>query len=163
MDGSPSSKFLGLLRALARHEIEFIVVGGVAAILEGAPIVTFDLDVLVSRDPINLDRVLRLLDELHARYRDPAGRLLVPDASKLATLRLHLLSTELGAFDVLTTIGAGQTYEALLGRTVGYQLDDARILVLALEAVIETKEHAGRDKDHATLPVLRRTLERKSR
>jgi hypothetical protein len=158
MDASRSVRFLGLLRALLRHQVDFIVVGGVAALLEGAPILTLDLDVLVDQTPENLASVLSALRELKARYRDPAGRHIEPDAEKLATLRLHLLETELGALDVLSTIGGELRYGDLLERTVTYQLEEAQVRVLDLAAVIETKEYADRDKDRAVLPVLRQTL-----
>lgn len=158
MDGSRSVKFRGLLQALLRHEVDFLVVGGVAAQLEGAPIVTFDLDILYNKTPENLDRLLGLLHELKARYRDPAGRHIEPDSTKLQTLRTHLLLTELGALDLLSEIGAGQTYQDLSGRTILYQLGEDRVRVLELSAVIESKEFANRDKDRAVLPVLRQTL-----
>ncbi len=163
MDEPRSVKFLGLLRALLRHGVDFVVVGGVAAQLEGAPILTFDLDVLYDKTPENLVRLLAALRELKARYRDPAGRHIEPDAEKLATLRLHLLLTELGALDVLGSIGDGLTYQDLVGRTVAFELGEARVLVLELAAVIETKEQANRDKDRAVLPVLRQTLAMKMR
>jgi hypothetical protein len=163
MAESRSVKFLGLLRVLLRHEVEFFVVGGVAAQLEGAPILTFDLDVLYDKAPGNLDRLLAALQEIKARYRDPAGRHIEPDTEKLATLRMHLLLTELGPLDVLGTIGNGLTYRDLVSRTIAFELGEARVLVLELAAVIETKEHANRDKDRAVLPVLRQTLAMKTR
>lgn len=158
MAASPSHRFLGLLQALLRHQVDFIVVGGVAALLEGAPILTLDLDVLYDRTPENRERLLGALRELNARYRDPAGRHILPDPEKLATMRLHLLLTDLGALDVLGTIGNDLTYQDLRSRTVAYDLAGSRIWVLELAAVIETKEQANRDKDRATLPVLRQTL-----
>jgi hypothetical protein len=163
MDEPRSVRFLGLLRVLLRHGVSFFVVGGVAAQLEGAPILTFDLDVLYDKSPENLARLLAALRELKARYRDPAGRHIEPDAEKLATLRLHLLLTELGALDVLGSIGDGLTYQDLVGRTIAYQLGESQVRVLELAAVIETKEHANRDKDRAVLPVLRQTLAMKTR
>ncbi len=163
MDEPRSVRFLGLLRTLLRHEVEFFVVGGVAAQLEGAPILTFDLDVLYDKAPENLARLLAALRELKARYRDPAGRHIEPDMEKLATLRIHLLLTDLGALDVLGSIGNGLTYRDLVGRTLAFELGEARVLVLELAAVIETKEQANRDKDRAVLPVLRQTLAMKGR
>jgi len=61
MDEPRSVRFLGLLRVLLRHEVDFFVVGGVAALLEGAPILTLDLDILVDKAPGNLDRPRRLI------------------------------------------------------------------------------------------------------
>lgn len=158
MAESRSVKFLGLLRVLTRHEVDFLVVGGVAAQLEGAPILTLDLDVLYDKTAQNIDRLLAALRELKARYRDPAGRHIEPDPVKLGTMRTHLLLTELGALDVLGSIGSGLTYQDLADRTVSYELGETRVRVLELAAVIETKEQANRPKDHAALPVLRQTL-----
>jgi hypothetical protein len=155
---SPSVRFLALLRVLLRHQVEFLIVGGVAAQLEGAPVMTFDLDVLCSRRPENRARLLDALHEIKARYRDPAGRHIEPDAVRLATLQMHLLHTELGPLDVLVRIGKDLGYEDLVGRTIEFQLDETQVRVLELAAVIETKEHANREKDRAVLPVLRQTL-----
>jgi hypothetical protein len=138
--------------------VEFCIVGGVAAQLEGAPIVTFDLDVLYDRTSENVGRLLAALRELKARYRDPAGRQIEVDAEKLQTFRVNLLLTELGPLDVLGAIGDGLTYRDLVGRTILYELGEARVRVLELAAIIETKEQADRDKDRAVLPVLRQTL-----
>ncbi len=163
MAESPTVKFLGLLRVLLGHGVDFFVVGGVAAQLEGAPILTLDLDILFEKSPENLGRLLSALRELNARYRDPAGRHIEPDMGKLETHRMHLLLTDLGALDLLGSIGNGLTYQDLAGRTVTYELGQSRVQVLELAAVIETKTHANRDKDRAVLPVLLRTLEMKNR
>jgi hypothetical protein len=135
----------------------------VAAQLEGAPILTLDLDVVYEKSASNLDRLLAALREIEARYRDPAGRHIEPDLAKLETLRRHLLLTNLGALDVLGEIGNGLTYQDLEKRTVSYQLGDVVVRVLELAVVIETKEYANRDKDRAVLPVLRQTLAIKAR
>jgi len=156
MDGA--QKFLSLLEALARHQVEFIVVGGVAAVLEGAPISTFDLDVVYHRTEENLPRLLAALGELEAVYRDPAGRRIKPDASRLATIGNHPVHTKFRPLDVLHTIGDGLTYSDLLSRTRERQVGDVVVRVLDLAAVIESKEQANRDKDRAALPVLRQTL-----
>ncbi|MDP9120659.1 MAG: hypothetical protein M3O15_04710 [Acidobacteriota bacterium] len=158
MAGPQTLSFLGLLRALLRHEVAFCVVGGVAAQLAGAPILTLDLDILYETTPENLRRLLALLMEIHAHYRDPAGRSIEPDLSRLETMKLHLLLTDFGALDLLASIGAGQTYQDLLSRTEVYELGGLDVRVLDLAAVIETKEYANRDKDRAVLPVLRQTL-----
>jgi hypothetical protein len=83
VDESRSVRFLGLLRTLLRHGVVFCVVGGVAAQLEGAPVLTLDLDVLYDKSADNLGRLLGALRELKAHYRDPAGRHIEPDMAKL--------------------------------------------------------------------------------
>ena len=64
-------RFKDALEILAKHRVDLVVVGGVAAVLNGAPIATFDLDVVHARGQDNLDRLAAALKELEARYRDP--------------------------------------------------------------------------------------------
>jgi hypothetical protein len=66
--------FLEVLRVLIKHEVEFIVVGGVSAALQGAPVTTFELPLVQSRDPENIERLLRALDSLDAIYRAQPDR-----------------------------------------------------------------------------------------
>lgn len=161
MPARSPSKFLEQLRTLVRHEVDFIVVGGVAAVFEGAPIVTLDLDIVYDPSSDNLAHLAAALEELGAVYDDPAGRRIVPDATKLATIKIHLLVTDLGGLDVLRSIGSGLAYQDLLERSSEYEVAGLRLRVAQLETVIESKEFADRDKDRAVLPILRRTLELK--
>ena len=160
-EGSPN-RFLEQLRVLIRHRVDFIVVGGVAAVFEGAPIVTLDLDIVYDPAPENNSRLAAALTELKALYKDPAGRRIVPDVAKLATIKTHLLLTDLGGLDVLRAIGDGLTYPDLVDRSSQFEVAGMRLRVLNLETVIESKEFANRDKDRAVLPILRRTLELKA-
>lgn len=152
-------KYFELLEVLSRHEVDFIVVGGVAAILEGAPITTLDLDVVYDLRPANLERLITALKSLNARYRDPAGRRFEPTIERLSTLKLSLLLTENGPLDLLSTIGENDGYDTLLSAAKIREVGSLRVRVLSLAAVIKAKEYADRDKDRAMLPVLRKTLE----
>src|SRR5438094_2100646 len=100
-------KFLDLLRALSDAGVDYIVVGGVAAVLLGAPISTFDLDIVHRRDPENLQRLLEMLRALDAHYRGRPGRRLEPDLHHLASAGHQLLMSRLGPIDVLGTIEGG--------------------------------------------------------
>jgi hypothetical protein len=153
-------KLRELLATLAGYRVDLIVVGGVAAVLEGAGMMTDDLDVLVETSEPNVERLLAALDDLEAVYRDPAGRTLRPDAKRLGSFRLHLLDTRLGRLDLLRSLGPGKrTYADLVPRSRLYRIGELEIPVLELSAVIEAKEAADRPKDRAALPLLRRTLE----
>lgn len=159
MDSVP--RLIEILKVLCRYEVEFVLVGGVAAIIEGAPVSTFDLDVVVLKTVENLQRLLPALQEIEARYLDPAGRHIVPDADKLATFKIHRLVTSLGSLDVMETIGAGMSYADLIGKTRVSEVAGVNVRILGLETIILSKEQANRDKDRATLPILRRTLKLK--
>ena len=106
----------------------------------------------------NQERLLAALQALGARYRDLAGRTVLPDMAKLETFRLHRLLTSAGPLDVLTEIDPGRTFEDVVAETHTYEVSGMIVRALTLEAVIRSKEHAARDKDCAVLPVLRRTL-----
>jgi hypothetical protein len=153
-----------MLRVLVEHEVDFIVVGGVCAVLHGAPLGTLDLDVVHARTPANLDRLVTALRALGAYYREQPQRRLQPDQSHLATAGHQLLITSFGPLDLLGTLSSGEGYEELLSQTLVVQAGERlAIRTLDLPSLIRTKEAAGRDKDKLALPVLRRTLEEKQR
>jgi hypothetical protein len=156
MHGLP--RFRETLEVLDRHHVECILVGGVAAVLQGVPISTLDTDIVYRRTADNVERLVAALRQLEAIYRDPAGRRIEPDAARLAAGGHHLLKTRFGPLDVLATIGANRTYEDLEPYVARYTLEGMSILLLDLRVIIETKEQAGRSKDLLALPVLRETL-----
>lgn len=156
--------FLAILKHLAKHEVDFIVVGGIGAVLQGAPTATFDLDVVHSREPRNIDKLLAALDTLGATYRGPAARKIKPDRSHLTSLGHQLLITRFGPLDVLATVGTGREYPDLLPKSIAMEISPGiKVRVLGLSAIIKTKEEVGGEKDRAMLPVLRQTLEEKSK
>jgi len=159
----PHARFAEILRLLADHEVEFVVVGMTAGILQGAPVTTVDLDVVHRRSRENVERLLRVLAELDAVYRhDP--RQLRPRESHLLGPGHQLLTTKYGDLDCLGTIDENRGYEELLGQTVEMSLAGGRaVRVLSLPALIEAKERSGRPKDLAVLPVLRATLDEMKR
>jgi predicted nucleotidyltransferase len=157
-----ATDFRATLRILTENKVDFIVVGGVAAVLEGVPVNTFDLDVIHLRDPKNVSRLLSALDALGARYRTQPERHLKPQASHLMSAGHQLLTTRFGPLDLLGSIGRSHTYEDLLPDSIEVNAG-VRIRVLKLERQIAIKEETAGEKDLAVLPVLRRTLEEKKR
>jgi hypothetical protein len=138
------------------------VVGGVAAVLEGVPVNTFDLDVVHSREPDNIGRLLRALDSLDATYRTRPE--LKPDESHLASPGHQLLTTRFGPLDILGMIGRSRCYDDLLPHTHELEVGEGlRVRVLNLETLIAVKEEVGGERDLAVLPIMRRTLEEKRR
>ena len=155
----PKSRFFSVLQTLASHRVDFIVVGGVAAVLRGAPVSTFDLDLVHSTAPENIARLLAALEDLDACYRAQPARRLRPNTTHLSSPGRQLLMTRLGPVD-LGTIGKGRSYRDLLPHAAETELGKGlRVRVLDLETLIAVKEEVGGEKDIATLPMLRRTLE----
>src|ERR1700722_12407540 len=99
----PQNRILSIFETLARHQAEYLVVGGVAAVLQGAPVSTFDLDIVHSTSSDNVARIVTVLEELDARYRSQPE--LRPGADQLASPGHQLLMTRYGPLDLLGMIG----------------------------------------------------------
>jgi hypothetical protein len=150
--------FLAILRTLAAQQIDFIIVGGVAAVLQGAPLATFDLDLVHSRKAGNISRILSVLRDLDAVYRGREDQVLRPTSTHLASPGHQLLMTRFGALDFLGTIGTDLGYEELLPNAIELEVEGTHFRVLDLKRIIEVKEQLGQEKDRAVLPMLRETL-----
>jgi predicted nucleotidyltransferase len=158
------SDLTSLLTHLHDAGVEFLVVGGAAAVFSGAPIVTFDLDVVHRRTPENVDRLLAWLLEHQAYHRlDLANRRLPPTREPLLGKGHLNLQTNLGKLDVLGELAEGQGYDELLPHAFEHEVVGRRVLVLGLEKVIEMKARAGRPKDKAVLPLLLATLDERKK
>lgn len=150
-----------MLRAL--RDVELILVGGVAAAIQGAPIVTQDLDILYRIEPANLKRLEIALAALNAVTRDDPRRLRFTP-SHLASKGHKLAITDAGAMDILGAINDDLVFEDVLPDTELMELEGVSVNVLRLEKLIELKRALGRPKDVAALPILEATLrERQSR
>lgn len=151
-----------LIATLTSHEVDFVVIGGIAAVLHGAPYTTFDLDIVYSRAVENLLRLETVLVELDAEFHDLTDRHLKPSRAHLEELGPKLLRTRFGRIDLLGQLDEATGWEQLLTDAVALPFGEHTVYVLRLERVIEVKERLGRDKDRAALPLLRATLARRS-
>ena len=150
-----SNRLLQLLAQLNQSKIEYVLVGGMAAVLHGAPVTTQDLDVVHRRTEENISRLLGVLQNLDARYRgQPAGRILVPTPSALSGNGHNNLMTSLGPLDLLCELTDGIGYDELLPFTEQIQSDTLNIPVLSLKKLIEIKADTGRAKDLLMIPIL---------
>ena len=165
MPRHPSAADLpALLAKLCDAGVEFIIVGGAAAVIHGAPITTNDLDIVHQRTPENVARLLDVLLGLDATMRyDLANRRLRPTAEMLAGKGQINLSTSLGPIDPLCELDEGQGYEELLSHSQSV-IDEGRPLrVLDLPTLIAVKTKVGRPKDRMVLPILIATLEERDK
>jgi len=150
---------------LVEHRVKFLVIGGIAARLRGAPFLTQDIDVTPAADHENLERLADALRELGARLRtatEPEGAPFPFDPGLLESATVWTLTTKSGDLDLVMAPAGTGGYQDLIR-----DADELRVAVnpellvnvASLADVIRSKEAAGRDKDRATLPLLRRTLE----
>jgi hypothetical protein len=149
-----------LLEKLSDAGVEFIIVGGAAAVMHGAPITTNDLDIVHRRTPENVARLLEVLLQLDATMRyDFERRGLRPTAEMLAGKGQINLSTVLGPIDPLCELDEGKGYDELLAHTEPMISEGRLLRVLDLPTLIAVKTRAGRPKDRVVLPILIATMQ----
>lgn len=159
-----------MFRALREEEIEFVLVGGMAAILHGDVGVTVDVDIVPERTPENLDRLADALCLLGARIRtesEPGGLAFDCSGNFLRNLgpdSMLNLTTRAGDLDLTFRPSGTEGFADLLRDAIEIEAArGVRILVASLADVIRSKEAAGREKDRLALPRLRRLLDRSSK
>ena len=151
-----------ILRALEAHHVRYVVIGAIAAIAAGAPILTTDLDVTPARSRENLERLALALGDLDAKLRtrsEPDGVLFPINADTLATADSWTLTTRAGDVDVMFSPAGTRGYDDLRRGARRERIAGVTVAVAALPDVIRSKEAANREKDNMQLPILRRTLE----
>lgn len=144
-----------LLRTLVEHEVEFCVIGAVAASLQGSPAATLDLDVMPRRDLDNADRLAAALNALGARR--PDGTVTELEGADFLGWQSQHFETDAGPLDVVPHAAAIGGFEDVA--TIELALGDLSVRVITLDEVIASKEKLGRPKDAAALPALYATRE----
>lgn len=147
--------FLGILDALARHDVRFVLIGGLAARLHGSPTVTVDVDICPARDDDNLHHLADCLESIEAGLRgveDDVPFLL--DARSLKAGKNFTFNTSLGALDILGEPAGTRGYGDLAANAVEMDIDGLTVQVASLDDLMRMKEAAGRPKDRIELEVL---------
>lgn len=137
-----------VVRLLGRHRIAYVLIGGLAAITHGAPLVTQDVDICHGRDEANLRNLAAALDEVHARLRDVDTD--VPfrlDATSLGRGDSFTFTTDIGWIDILGTPAGTEGYADLARTADTYKLFGHRVFVASIDDLIRMKRAAGRRKD----------------
>lgn len=143
------------ITTLASHDIEFVVIGGVALGIHSAAYVTYDIDICYSRKRENLQKIADALRPFNPRLRGfPEELPFIWDASTIRNGTNFTLDTTLGDFDMLAEVGGIGTYEDVLLRSERWNLYGYEVQILSVEGLISAKETAGRDKDQPGLKIL---------
>lgn len=137
-----------VIRLLGRHEVRYVVIGGLAAVTHGAPIVTQDVDICYARDDDNLTRTAAALLETRAQLRGADPNL--PFRLDAKTLRggdSFTFTTDIGWLDLLGTPSGTTGYEDLARTAAAIPLFGYQVLVASVDDLIRMKRAAGRRKD----------------
>jgi hypothetical protein len=152
-----------LLEGLLAADVEFVLVGGLAAVVQGAPITTLDVDIVHRRTEENVDRLMSFLASVGARYRNRPGPPLTPSRSALLGRGHSLFMTDLGPLDALGAIEGGADYPQLLPLSLPIQVAQRPLRVLSLETIVGFKRVSSDPKDKLRLPILEAVLSRQKR
>lgn len=137
------------------------MIGAFAAVAQGYPLPTQDVDVTPSRDPLNLERLAAALSELGAELRLPGGTThpFPIDPRYLGDSESWTLATSAGDLDIFFRPSGTSGFDDLRRDAVEVSLRGTPVLLASLRDIIRMKEASNREKDRAQLPALRRTLE----
>jgi hypothetical protein len=157
-----------LLATFAHHRVEFVAVGGFAALLHGAERATKDIDLCVAWLPANLHRVAAALRDLDARLKVGTYIEVPIDAELLSRMEVATWRTRSGDVDVLLGIPRNARwelirYEELRDRGELIELGGVQIAIASLDDIIRSKEIADRPSDRQALPELRQLRDRSDR
>ncbi len=158
------TNFPELIRLLASSGVEFIIVGGAAAIVHGSARATKDLDLVYRRTRENVARLVVALASYDPYPRGaPPGLPFKWDEHTIWNGCNFTLITSLGAVDLLGEITGGGSYDDLLPDAVRLQLFGVECWCLRLERLIQVKRAAGRPKDFEAIAELEAILEERRR
>lgn len=138
----------GILEALTARGVDFVVIGGIAAVLHGSAMVTNDVDVCFATDAANLNALGAALRDLEASLRGVDEDVpFVPDAATLRRIQILTLDTAAGPLDVQIAPDGAPPYAELRRRAERVDVGGFAVLIASLEDLIAIKLAAGRDKD----------------
>lgn len=156
--------FEKLIGALVGAEVEFIVVGGLAATVHGSARLTQDIDVVYARTDVNIARLVTALAPFRPYLRGaPPG---LPFDWSEATVRRGLnftLTTAVGDIDLLGEITGGGCYEDLEQHTISIRMFEHQCKCIDLVWLIKLKRAAGRPRDIEAIAELEALLEERDR
>lgn len=156
--------FQSQIEALLGGNVRFVVIGGVAAGLQGFGGATFDLDICYDPSPENRARLAPLLAAWGAYPRGVGSGLpFMMDAHQLAITPVMTLTTALGDLDVMDRVEGVGEFAAVLAESVDVRVGGVTVRVLAVPALIRAKRASARPKDLAQLPELEALLELRRR
>jgi hypothetical protein len=143
-----------ILQALAEHEVDYVLIGGLAVQTHGHVRSTNDADLIPAPRPENLERLAAALRSLGARVLNPGQEDLEVDAGMLPRATIWQFSTRDGGIDVMREVPGGRPYEELSMRALHVQLGDIDVPVVDLDDLIRMKLARARPVDLADVAAL---------
>jgi hypothetical protein len=146
-----------LLSRFVGADVDFVIIGGLAAQAHGSPSITADVDIVPSWDPANLRKVEAVLKDIMAiRHGLPPGGPPLPplDARTLLAGAVFTLNSRFGRIDLLANPDPGLDYAELRKAAVLVTFLGMPLRFASLDDLIAMKRAAGRPKDRVELEIL---------
>jgi len=143
-----------ILRSLAEHSVDYVLIGGLAVQTHGHARTTNDADLIPAPEPDNLERLADVLRELDARVLNRGEEQTAIDAKMLPRATIWQFATMDGGIDVMHEVPGGRPYEELRERALNVRLGDIDVPVVDLDDLIRMKLARGREIDLADVAAL---------
>lgn len=148
-----------LAEALNRHNVKWVLVGGMAVMLYGADYLTSDCDLATEKSVENLKRLKVALEELQARpVRASAEGPFELDLSVLMSPFMHL-KTEAGPVDIINRLPNIESFQALFDNSLLVEVEGVQIRIASVEDLIKLKTGTNRDRDQMHIAMLNTLVE----
>ena len=147
-----------LVKVLAKHRVRFVLIGALAARLQGFPRLTADADITPARDRDNMSRLAAALRELHARVFTealPEGLAFDCSAQTLSRAETWNLVTAAGRLDIAFMPSGTGGYDDLVQSALRFEVYGVELPVASLQDIIRSKEAADRPQDRQDILILR--------
>jgi hypothetical protein len=139
---------LDILKRLNDHQVEFVLIGGMACVVHGSQVVTQDVDICAPLTLENLRRLCAALQDSHPRFRMSRElRPLPQNPEELDKFQNLYLLTDLGQLDVLSEIAGIGKYVEVEQHVIQVNLAGNSVRVLDLDALILAKQAMNAPKD----------------
>ena len=143
-----------ILEELARHAVDYVIIGGLAVQTHGHVRTTVDIDVYPSPDPSNLARLASALNALDAQILNPGSEQLAIEATMLPRATLWQFMTCHGAIDVLFDAPGAPAYDQLRARALELRLGELKLAVAGRDDLISMKRASARPVDLEDIAAL---------
>ncbi len=155
---------LNLLKILTESDIDFVIIGGFAAMIYGSSQVTQDIDLCIAMNPENIEKFRKTLGPYHPVHRMTPQKLsFLKHPEELKGIKNLYVKTDLGVLDILGELPGVGSYSEIASRAIDTEFLGHKVKLVSIDDLIKSKKIVGRPKDHATvleLNVIRERLKK---
>ena len=155
-----------LIAVLGAHGVRYVLIGALAARMQGFPRVTADADITPARDQANLESLAAALGELNARVfaeSIPEGLAFDCSATMLSRALMWNLVTDAGRVDIAFEPSGTGGYDDLVKGALRYEVFGSQLQVARLEDILRSKVAANRPKDRQDVLILREMIRKQAK